>query len=132
MVRKLQEARVRVHDRAPDHDMAKNNTATRPPVGLDGTISRLRAVVFLSNFRRCPTLGAPVSFYLRVFILNLDSYVEIDDLQIEIAITNKIVRLDISMRDVVFVKKCESLDEAPTESYTTTGTVFTQEPLFGN
>ena len=67
---------------------------TRPLVSPDGTIHWRRTIVFLSNFRRCPVFGAPISFNLRVFILSLDSSVEVDDLQIEIAIANKIVRLE--------------------------------------
>ena len=112
--------------------MTENNTTTRPPVSLDRAIHPRRSVVLLSNFRRCPVLGAPISFNLCVFVLNLDGYVEIDDLQIEIPITNKIVRLDVSMHNVVLMEICESLDEAPTESYTTTSTTFIQEPLVGN
>ena len=92
--------------------MMENNTTTRQPVSavsVDGTIHRHRTVVFLSNFRSCPALSAPISFNLHGFILNLDSYVEIDDLQTEIAITNKIVGFDVSMRNSVFMEICESL-----------------------
>ena len=118
--------------------MMENNTTTRQPVSavsVDGTIHRHRTVVFLSNFRSCPALSAPISFNLHGFILNLDSYVEIYDLQIEIAITNKIVGFDVSMRNSVFMEICESLDEASTESDTTSGTngaIFIQGPLAGN
>ena len=40
-------------------------------------------------------------------------------------ITDKIVRLDVSTRNFVLVKVCESLDEAPTESDATGDTAFT-------
>lgn len=53
----------------------------------------------LSNFRHCSALGAPISFNLCI-----------DDLQIEVAITNKIVRLDVSMHNVVFVEICVEKD----------------------
>ena len=92
--------------------MTQNNTTTRPLIGLDGTVHRRRSV-FLSNFRRCPALSPTISINFRVFVLNFDCYVEIDDLQIEIVITDKIVRLDVSMRNFVLVRECESFDEAP-------------------
>jgi hypothetical protein len=81
----------------------------------------------LPNFRRCPALRAAISVNLRVFILNLDSCVEIDDFQVEIAVTDKIARLDISMRKFVLVKICESFDEAPAELDTTGDFIFIQE-----
>jgi hypothetical protein len=112
-------------NRDPEHDMMQNNTTTRPPVGLDGTIHRRRSIL-LPNFWSCPALRAAIFVDLRVFILNFDSYVEIDDFQVEIAVTDKVARLDVSMRNFVLVKIRESLDEAPAESDTTgdTATVY--------
>src|ERR1700677_654931 len=82
---KLQEAVVSF----PDHDMTQNNTTTRPPVGLDRAIHPCRSVL-LSNFGRSPALSAAIFVDLRVFILNFHSCVEIDDFQVEIAVTDKI------------------------------------------
>jgi hypothetical protein len=87
----------------------------------------------LPNFRRCPALRAAIFVDLSVFILNFDGSVEIDDFQVEISVTDKISRLDVSMRNFVLVKICESLDEAPAESGTTGDfTAFFQEPLAAN
>ena len=131
LVSKLQEAGVCIHDRVSDHDMMENNTTTRPPIGLDWAIYPHRPVL-LSDFRRCPALSAQISYSLHVFINIFDSYVEINYFQVEIVVTDKIFRLDVSMRNFVFMKICESLDEAPAESDTTSGTVYIQEPLVGN
>jgi hypothetical protein len=73
----------------------------------------------LSHFGRCPVLGATISINHRVFILNFDSYVEVDDFQVKIAVTDKVVGLDVSMCYFVLVKICEPLDEAPAEPDTT-------------
>ena len=71
--------------------------------------------ILRSHFRCCPTLRAAVFFDLRILILNLDGYIEVDDLQAISTVANKVVRLDVSMGYLVFVKICEPLDEAPAE-----------------
>ena len=57
----------------------------------------------LSHFRRCPVLGAAVFVNLRVFTLNFDSYVEVDDLQAKRIVTDKVIGLDVSMCYFVLV-----------------------------
>ena len=73
---------------------------------------RCRAI-FRSHFRCCPTLRATVFFDLRIVILNLDSYIEVDDLQAISTVANKVSGLDITMGDVVLVKIGEPFDQAP-------------------
>ena len=53
------------------------------------------------------------------FFLDFNSYIEIDDLQFKIIVTDKVMRLDISMCYFVLVEISEPLDEAPAELDTT-------------
>jgi hypothetical protein len=99
----------------------------QPPVSFDGTIHRRRSVLF-PNFRRCPALRAAIFVDLRVFILNFDSCVDINDIQVEIAVSDKIARFNVSMRNFGFVKICESLDEVLAKSDTTGDTAAVYVP----
>ena len=71
--------------------MTENDMTTRPPISLDGTVHWHRSV-FLSNFRRCPPHSPTIFANLRVFILNFDRYVIIDDFQ------NEIVNRDFNLK----------------------------------
>ena len=82
---------------------------------LDGR----RRPVFRSHFWRRPVNH-------RVFILNFDSHVEVDDLQAKIVVTDQVVGLDVSISYFVLVKICEPLDEAPAE---TGATATVHKPL---
>ena len=86
-----------------------------------------RRSISCSHFRRCPALGPAIFANLRVFILNLYSYVEVNDLQAEIFVTDKVVGLDVSMRYFVLVKICEALDEAQAKLNTTRCATTDQE-----
>lgn len=61
-------------------------------IGSDRAIIWRRSVL-LSNFGRRPALGAAIFVAHRIFVLNLDSYVEIDDLQTIPIVTYKVVML---------------------------------------
>ena len=85
--------------------------------------------VFCPHFRCYPAFGPAIFVDLRAFILNFDSYVEVNDLQAKITVTDKVVGLDISMSNVVLVKICESFDKAPAKLDTTGDPATIQENL---
>lgn len=74
-----------------------------------------RRSILRSHFGCCPPLRAAVFFDLRILILNLDSDVEVDDLQVISTVANKVVGLDISMGYLVLVKIGEPFDQVPAE-----------------
>jgi len=66
---------------------------------------------------------------LRVFVLNADSNVKVDDLQAKVIVADNIVGLDVSMGYSVLVKVREPFDEAPAELDPTGVTSTVQEIL---
>jgi len=63
--------------------------------------------------------GAVIFVNLRIFIPNFDSYVEVDDLQAKIVVTDEVSRLDISMGYLVLVNKCKHIDKVLAKLLTT-------------
>jgi hypothetical protein len=52
---------------------------------------------------------------LLVLIFNFDSDIKVNNLHAKVGVDKEVVRLDVPVRDTVFVKVCEAVDEAITE-----------------
>ena len=97
--------------------MLQKYTTARLSIGLDGTVF-LGRCVFRSHFRCCPTLDTTILVSLRILIMDLDGYIQVDGLQARANVADKVGGLDVSMGYVVLVKICKPVNKAPSELIT--------------